>query len=196
MTEGDTRVFDLRLLLALRAPGDAANPNGPPWLEVVGRDFTALGGTSVLTFLVVTVVLYLALARKRAEALTLSASALGALALESGLKDGYGRPRPDLVPHAMRVFTASFPSGHATLSAAVFLTVGALLARVQPDRRLKVYVSSVATLLALIVGLSRVYLGVHWPTDVLAGWTLGAAWAAVCWATALWLERVNPRAPP
>ncbi|MFC0387716.1 phosphatase PAP2 family protein [Muricoccus vinaceus] len=189
--EGDTRALDTRLLLALREPGNPADPLGPPWLEEVGRDLTALGGTGVMVILVLSVVTFLALARRRAEALTLTAASLGAMALELGLKGWYGRPRPELVPHGARVFTASFPSGHATLSAAVFLVIGAMLARAQPDLRLKAYVSSVAVLLALLVGLSRIYLGVHWPTDVIAGWTLGAAWAAICWAAALWLRRTG-----
>ena len=187
--EGDTRALDERLLLALRTPGVASDPLGPPWLEEAGRDFTALGGTGVMTFLVVVVTVFLVLARRRAEAVILIVASLGAMGLELLLKDWYSRARPDLVPHAAQVFSASFPSGHATMSAAVFLTIGALLASTQPEPRIKVYVASVAVLLTMVVGVSRVYLGVHWPTDVLAGWTLGAAWAAICWAAAIRLRR-------
>jgi undecaprenyl-diphosphatase len=93
------------------------------------------------------------------------------------------------VPHGAIVYTASFPSGHAMLAAVVYLTLGALLARVQPRLVLKLYLLGLAILLTIAVGVSRVYLGVHWPTDVLAGWTLGAAWALFCWAAALWLQR-------
>jgi undecaprenyl-diphosphatase len=199
VAEGDTRAFDERLLLALRAPGDPANPIGPPWLPEVARDLTALGSAAVLVLVVVATALFLALARRWAEALTLVAASLGGMALELTLKGWYGRPRPDLVPHAARILSASFSSGHATMSAAVYLTIGALMAHVQPDPRLKIYVASVAALLALIVGLSRVYLGVHWPTDVAAGWTLGAGWAAICWAAAWWLDpsgRNGRLAPP
>ena len=103
-------------------------------------------------------------------------------------KLGFGRPRPDLVPHATQVYTASFPSGHAMMAAVTYLTLGALLARVQPRLRLKLYLIGLAATLTVLVGCSRVYLGVHWPTDVLAGWTLGAAWALGCWAIALWLQ--------
>jgi undecaprenyl-diphosphatase len=109
--------------------------------------------------------------------------------LSTLLKMGFDRPRPDLVPHGALVYTASFPSGHATLSAVVYLTLGALLARVQPRLVLKLYLLGLAILLTVMVGVSRVYLGVHWPTDVLAGWAVGAAWALLCWATALWLQR-------
>jgi len=189
--EGDTRALDERLLLALRTPGIPSDPLGPPWLEEAGRDFTALGGTGVMVFLVVAVTLFLALARRRAEAVILVVASLGALGLELLLKGWYGRPRPDLVPHAARVFSASFPSGHATMSAAVFLTIGALLAATQPEPRIKIYIASLAVLLTVLVGVSRVYLGVHWPTDVLAGWTLGAAWAAICWAAAIRLRRTG-----
>ncbi|TCZ61032.1 phosphatase PAP2 family protein [Roseicella aquatilis] len=189
VVEGEMRAFDERLLLALRTSTDSSNPLGPPWLEEVGRDLSALGGTGVMVLLVVSVTLFLALARRQAEAMTLTAAAMGATAIELTLKGWYGRPRPDLVPHGARVFTASFPSGHATLSAAVFLTAGALLAHAEPDLRLKVYFSSLAVLLTVLVGASRVYLGVHWPTDVLAGWVLGAGWAATCWGAALWLGR-------
>jgi len=189
--EGDTRALDERLLLALRTRGAPSDPLGPPWLEEAGRDFTALGSTGVMAFLVVAVTVFLALARRRAEAVILVFATLGALGLEVLLKGWYDRPRPDLVPHVARVFSASFPSGHATMSAAVFLTIGALLAGTQPEPRMKFYIASVAVLLTMVVGVSRVYLGVHWPTDVLAGWALGAAWAAMCWAVALRLRRTS-----
>jgi undecaprenyl-diphosphatase len=113
----------------------------------------------------------------------------GGMLLSSLLKYGFERPRPDLVPHGSYVYTSSFPSGHSMMSAVVYLTLGAFVARVRRERRIKIYVLALAVLLTLLVGCSRVYLGVHWPTDVLAGWTLGAAWALMCWAAALWLQR-------
>ncbi|WP_426959868.1 phosphatase PAP2 family protein [Muricoccus radiodurans] len=106
------------------------------------------------------------------------------------LKIGYDRPRPDLVPHAVEVYTASFPSGHAMLSAVTYLTLGALLMRVQPSRRVRSFVLGMAILTTLMVGISRVYLGVHWPTDVMAGWCFGAGWAVICsMAALLWIRR-------
>ncbi|MBR9904520.1 MAG: phosphatase PAP2 family protein, partial [Gammaproteobacteria bacterium] len=105
------------------------------------------------------------------------------------MKLGFDRPRPDLVPHEAMVYTASFPSGHSMMSAVTYLTLAALLIRVQPALRLKAYLLILAILLTLLVGISRVYLGVHWPTDVLAGWTAGASWAALCWIVMRWMQR-------
>jgi undecaprenyl-diphosphatase len=109
--------------------------------------------------------------------------------LSALLKDAFGRARPDLVPHGVEVHTLSFPSGHAMLAAATYLTLGALLARVQPHPRVKTYVLTVAAVLTVLIGVSRVHLGVHWPSDVLAGWCVGAAWALLCWMAAVWLQR-------
>jgi undecaprenyl-diphosphatase len=113
----------------------------------------------------------------------------GGMMLSTALKMGFERPRPDLVPHATRVYTASFPSGHAMLSATAYLTLGALLARVEKLRRIKAFFLGLAVCLTLLIGISRVYLGVHWPSDVLAGWADGAAWASLCWFAALQLQR-------
>ena len=121
---------------------------------------------------------------------------LGAVLLSFVIKAGIERPRPDLFPHGTPVYTASFPSGHSTGAAATYLTLGALLARFQRARRLKIYFMSVAVLLTLMIGLSRLYLGVHWPTDVLAGWTLGSCWALLCWMVARQLQRAGAVEPP
>ncbi len=118
----------------------------------------------------------------------MAAAELGGVLISNLLKFGFDRPRPD-IEHATRVFTASFPSGHATLSAVTFLTLGALLTRVNSGHAAKLYFLMSAVFLTIIVGLSRVYLGVHYPSDVLAGWCVGSAWAVLCWTTALWLQR-------
>ena len=186
--EGDTRTFDETILLAFRNPADPSDPLGPRWVEEMMRDITALGSTVVLTFVSLGVAGFLHMTGKRGAALLVLASVLGGSLLSSGLKIGFERARPDLVPHGATVYTKSFPSGHSFLSAVVYLTLGALLARVQPKRRLKIYLLGLAALLTVAVGLSRVYLGVHWPTDVLAGWTVGATWALLCWLVALWLQ--------
>ena len=193
--EGETHALDQAVLLALRHPADPSDPLGPLWLEELVRDFTALGGYGVLVLLVLAAAVFLVLQRQLNAALFLVLAIGGGQLLTSLLKLGFDRPRPDLVPHGTLIQTASFPSGHAMMSAVTYLTLGAILVRAQPQRVLKVYLIALAILLTVIVGFSRVYLGVHWPTDVLAGWALGAAWALLCWLIAWWL-RIHDRPPP
>lgn len=187
--EGDTTTFDRALLLALREANDLSDPIGPSWIEEAARDITALGGHVVLTIVTLATLAYLLMTQKSHAAVLVVAAVGGGMLLSTVLKLGFERPRPDLVPHAARVYTASFPSGHAMLSAVTYLTLGALLARVQPRRRLKAFFLGLAVILTVLVGASRVYLGVHWPSDVLAGWCVGSAWASLCWFIALQLQR-------
>jgi undecaprenyl-diphosphatase len=189
MIEGETADLDQGLLLALRSPTDIGDPIGPAWLEEAARDVTALGSTVVLGFLILAVTGYLFMLGKRATALLILFSTVGGMIISTLLKMGFDRPRPDLVPHATQVFTASFPSGHATLSAVTFLTLGAILTRTRRSRGLQAYILAISVLLTVMVGVSRVYLGVHYPTDVLAGWCIGAAWAILCWSIALRLQQ-------
>jgi undecaprenyl-diphosphatase len=187
--EGDTTALDRAVLLALRDAHNPADPIGPSWFEEAARDITALGGHVVLTIVTLATLAYLVMTRKSHAAVLVVAAVGGGMLLSTALKMGFERPRPDLVPHVARVYTASFPSGHAMLSAVTYLTLGALLARVQPSRRLKAFLLGLAVSLTVLVGASRVYLGVHWPSDVLAGWCVGAAWASLCWFVALQLQR-------
>lgn len=189
VTDGDTRGFDETVLRALRNPADPADPIGPAWLEHVMRDVTSLGSFTLVALVALGAIGYLVIDGKRAAALFVLVAIAGGTVLSEGLKHVFARPRPELVAHLVDVQTASFPSGHAMLSAVAFLTLGALLARVHSRGRLKAYILSVAILLTLLIGASRVYLGVHWPTDVLAGWCAGAAWAMGCWLLADWLQR-------
>ena len=189
VTEGGTRAFDTWLLLALRNPLMHSDPLGPPWVEEMARDFTALGGVALLTALTLAVCGFLWLQGHWRSMWLVLVAVGGGLAVSSVFKAGFGRPRPELVPHGSFVYTASFPSGHSMMAAVTYLTLGVLLARVEPRRIIKVYLMTIAVLLTGAVGVSRVYLGVHWPTDVLAGWTAGAAWALMCWTVAHWLER-------
>ena len=187
--EGDTHAFDQALLMALRVPGNPAEPIGPLWLDIAARDITSLGGYPILTLVTSFAVGFLVIARKPSAALLVLVAVGGGALLSNSLKDLFGRPRPELVPHIVEVYTLSFPSSHAMLSTVTYLTLGALLARFQPERRMKAYLLTMALLLALLTGASRVYLGVHWPTDVLAGWCAGAAWAILCWTVALFLQQ-------
>lgn len=188
VSEGDTRDVDTALLLAFRNKNDLSDPLGPRWFEEVMRDITALGGLTVLAATALAVIGFLILTRKRHFALMIALSVSLGMGLSSLLKQAFARARPDLVAHATEVYTHSFPSGHAMLSAVVYLTLGALLARSRSEPAVKVYLLSVAVLLTLAVGVSRVYLGVHWPSDVLAGWAIGAAWALGCWLVMVWLQ--------
>ena len=188
VTQGSTHTFDEWLIIALRRPGDLADPIGPKWLEEMMRDFTALGSTGVLTLMALVITGFLAMTRKGYAALFVLGSVAGGALISQATKWAYARPRPDLVPHGTEVFTASFPSGHSMMAAVVYLTLGALLARTQSGRRVKTYVLAVAVLLTVLVGASRVYLGVHWPTDVLAGWALGGMWALICLLVMGWLQ--------
>ena len=174
--------------MALRTPGNLADPIGPKWVEEMMRDFTALGSTGVLALMVLAVSGFLVMTRKGHAALTVLVAVASGVLLSQTMKWAYARPRPELVPHGAEVYTTSFPSGHAMMSAIVYLTLGALLARAQSGQGPKIYILAVAVILTVLVGVSRVYLGVHWPTDVLAGWALGGLWALACWLAMLWLQ--------
>lgn len=182
--EGESMPVDQALLLLLRSPSDPAEMLGPPWLEDFAHDVTALGDIGVLGLIVLVATGFLACAGRRRTALFVVGATGGGALASTLLKLAFARPRPDLVPHATEVATASFPSGHAMVSAVVYLTLAALLARLVAAPRLKAYIIGVAVVLTLLIGTSRIYLGVHWPSDVLAGWAAGAAWALVCLALA------------
>jgi undecaprenyl-diphosphatase len=194
--EGDTAKLDQHIVELFRNPADPSRPLGPAWLPDAMRDLTSLGSTLVLALVFVLVLVYLLIARKKAAALLFTVAVLGGQAVSTLLKVLVDRPRPPMPDWAPHVSTASFPSGHSMLSAVTFLTIGALLARVEQRPALRIYFVVVAVFLTVLVGMSRVYLGVHWPTDVLAGWTLGSAWALICWTVALWLQRRGEVEPP
>jgi undecaprenyl-diphosphatase len=188
--EGEVRWFDDGLLYALRT-SDLADPIGPRWFELSVVDISALGGFAVLALVTLLAAGYLLALKRWPDALMLFVATLGGTALSEGLKMGFNRSRPDLVAHVVETTSMSFPSGHAMLSAVTYLTLGALLARTQERRNLRGYILGAAILITLMIGMSRIYLGVHWPTDVLAGWCLGAAWALICWVAATWLTSRN-----
>ena len=186
--EGETQAVDQRLLLALRHPGDLS-PLGPPSVQDAARDVTALGGVTVLTLLTVVTGGFLLLDGKKHMALFVYGSVAGELSgavYSKTCSSALGRaPWCGMEPC---LHGTSFPSGHSMMSAVTYLTLGALLARSHQRKRLKAYFLLLAALLTCLVGISRVYLGVHWPTDVLAGWTAGASWAIFCWLVARWLQ--------
>ncbi|MEJ2181428.1 MAG: phosphatase PAP2 family protein, partial [Gammaproteobacteria bacterium] len=179
VTDGATRGFDEYILLLFRDP-TSLELIGPAWLEVVVRDVSALGGFLILGLLSLAVCGYLVLKRKHKLALFIAIAVSSGSLLNTLLKGLIERPRPDIVPHATSAALSSFPSGHAMMSAVVFLTLGALLALSSDDTRIKVYILFWSVFMTVLVGISRVYLGVHWPTDIIAGWIAGSIWAILC----------------
>lgn len=179
--EGDTHKIDKKILEALRHPGDMSDPIGPHWLQEMMRDFTSLGGIGILLFITLSAAIYLFIINKRVRGIYLLCAIGTGTILSNVLKAGFDRPRPEIERYETYVATASLPSGHSMMATLVYLTLGALLAEAQPNRNIKIFFVSISVLVALIVGISRVYLGAHWPSDVLAGWLLGSAWALMFW---------------
>ena len=180
---------EMRFMRMLRSAENPAEPAGPLWLVEVGRDVSAVGGAVVVVTLSLLVVGYLAMRRQWGRVVLIAVTVAGGYALSNVLKLSFDRARPDIVPHLALVHSASFPSGHSMLSSLVYLTMGALLAQATDRRREKIYFVSTAFFLTFAIGLSRVFLGVHYPTDVLAGWSAGTAWALACWLVA---SRLRP----
>lgn len=190
ISEGEAFAFDRNILLMLRTPGDPTDPIGGRGIEEAMRDVTALGGFTLLTLITIAVTIVLLAHRRRLHALILVLTVLGAQLTSAQFKHFYARPRPDLVPHGVYVYSGSFPSGHSLMSAATYLTLAVLLASLESRRSVKSLVFGLAVLLVAAIGFSRLYLGVHWPTDVLGGWCMGAAWAMVAWVA---LRQFAPR---
>lgn len=186
---GQTEAFDAWVLQSLRRTDNPTVPVGPTWMQEIARDITALGGVAVLVLVTFAVTGFLLLDRKFAAMGLVLTATLSGLALGVLLKAFFARPRPSVVPHLAEFHTSSFPSGHSMMAAVVYLTLGALLCHFVTQRGLKCYFLVVALALTVLVGFSRVYLGVHYPTDVLAGWAAGLAWASLCWLIAHTLRR-------
>ncbi len=172
---GQPLAWDRAILLGLRAW------HGPDWLPDAARDVTALGSGTVLTPVVLAVVGLLLVQRHQLTALALAGAALSGSWAVALLKTHVGRARPTIVEHWAVVHNNSFPSGHAASSAVIYLTLAALASQVTPGRAVRAYLIGVAILLTGAIGVSRVYLGVHWPSDVLAGWSFGTLWAIGWW---------------
>jgi undecaprenyl-diphosphatase len=187
--EGESQKFDESVLSALRNPKDPGQPIGPPWVKNVARDFTALGSTAVITLVCCVTVGFLVLRKKWGAVYLVIASIAGGAIMSTLLKNTFERVRPSHIPHLTEVSSMSFPSGHSMIAAVTYFTLASLLSRTTADRRIKIYLLSTAIVLAILIGCTRVYLGVHYPTDVLAGWCAGISWALLCNLVARWLQK-------
>lgn len=184
VAEGEIRAFDERLFLALRVGDTPEQPLGPAWLEEAALEITALGGYALIILAVGVVTGLLIVTRRYGAAFYTVLTVSSGVLLSYFSKLYFARPRPDLVEHLDITHTASFPSGHAVAITVAYFTLAALVIRFFDDLRVRIYVVCVAVAIAILVGLSRIYLGVHWPSDVAAGWALGVAWASLAWLSA------------
>ncbi len=194
--KGDSQRFDERAVTALRDVTNPEQPLGAAWILGAARFITMLGGLPFIAIMTAAVIGFFAFQRRYHAAWLTLAAIGGGMLVVTLLKHGFARPRPSLVPHLTSVATHSFPSGHSMLSAVTYLTLAAFLAQATSRRPAKICILGVAVLLALAIGLSRIYLGVHYPTDVLAGWCAGLAWALICAVVARWLQRAGAVEPP
>ena len=181
VTDNKTRSLDEYVMTSFRTSSDLGDPIGPEWSEEIARDVTALGSKTLLTFIVLAVAGFLFLKKQYAQGWLIILVSLAGVLLGTGLKMFFVRERPDLVPHLSSAYNTSFPSGHTMMSAVIYISLAAMLSFFQKTRRVKFYSITIALVATFLVGLSRIYLGVHYPTDVLAGWAVGLAWAAFCW---------------
>ncbi|TDR45801.1 undecaprenyl-diphosphatase [Tahibacter aquaticus] len=184
--DGGAHTLDRQIMLLLRNPQALNDPLGPAWFEDVMRDMTGLGGIGVVIGGSALLAGYLWLQRRRMDVLILAGSVAGAQIVSAVSKLLVSRPRPDLVSHEAEIYSASFPSGHTLMATVTWVTFAMLLAADFQDRRVRDYLLLVAWIVAIAVGCSRIYLGVHWPSDVLAGWAIGALWMII-------LSRLVPR---
>ena len=184
VVEGETTPIDEAILLSFRQPDDPNKPLGPMWVSEFFRDASGLGGPIVLGLLTLATIAFFLLRNQKRTAVFVAISSLSGTLLSVLLKVAFDRPRPDLVTHLAHASGNGFPSGHAMMSALIYLTIGALIAQSTSEMRLKVFIMGVAVSLTGLIGISRIYLGVHWPSDVLAGWVAGSFWALLSWTIA------------
>jgi undecaprenyl-diphosphatase len=174
---GHITAFDEAGLRLWRESSDLALPHGPAWLRDAVRDYTALGGALLRNLFALGAIMALSFLKLRREAILFALTIGTGWMVEYGLKVLIGRPRPTIVPHLMEAGGNSFPSSHSFNAAVVYIAMALAFAAISPRRSVRWTVVAGAMLLTLLVALSRVWLGVHYPTDAIAGWLGGAGWA-------------------
>jgi undecaprenyl-diphosphatase len=190
---GRTLDVDRRIILALRDPANPSQPRGSFWTKDILHDLTALGGVAVLTLAVVVAAIFLWVNGRRRHAGVLLGTVLAATVVGQLIKGAYNRPRPDLVAYGDYFSQSSFPSGHSEIATVVWMTLALIIASLERTRIGKATAFIVCGFISLTAGATRVYFAVHWPSDVLGGWIVGAGWALVAWiALGAWKQR--PRA--
>jgi len=178
---GSTTNIDYYVLNSLRADNPTSEPLGSNWLTIIMTDITAFGGATIIFFVTASVVMYMLLKKNYSFLLLILIATIGGVVISLGLKEFFSRERPPIEYHLITVKSLSFPSGHATMASVVYLTQGALFAKIQSVKTIRFFVLAVSVILVFLIGISRIYLGVHYPTDVIAGWAVGTAWASFCW---------------
>lgn len=189
MAEGELTSIDNIILQALRNPQNPKELLGPKALLGFMQAVSYLGGVYALSAVSAATALMFALRKRFRTCLLFIMSVTSGSAIMVLLKYFFDRPRPDVVPHLGEFSLGSYPSGHSMVSAIVYLTIGALLARSTKSLKLRTIYALLAGLLVFLIGISRAFLGVHYPSDILAGWCAGVVWAAASYLLARFLLR-------
>ena len=176
--------LDHALMQALHDEIYPSDPIGPEWLENALRDISALGSNIIVVLATVTAATLLVMRNRQGPAVLLLVTVAAAFMLNWALKGMFDRERPDFLSYSVSVESSSFPSSHAMLGAVLYLLIAAIVTREYASRQWGVLVMSIGIFIAFAIGFSRIYLGAHWPSDVLAGWALGAACALAAWQLA------------
>ena len=180
VVEKETTTTDTQILQAIRRLHT-------PLLDQIMVGITFLGQPSVLVVLSISLGIWLLFQRRRSEATTLAIAAIGAAGLNYWLKELFARDRPALWDRVVDVRYYSFPSGHAMVSVVMYGLIGYLIAKTFPRWRVLIFILTVSLVVA--IGFSRLYLGVHWPTDIAAGYAAGLVWLIACIYTLDWRNR-------
>jgi|ERR1035438_65863 undecaprenyl-diphosphatase len=193
VSRGSTDHFDMQILKSFRYSDNLARPIGPEWLFEVMRDITSLGGSTIVSLITFFVIGYFILQKKYSMLFLVLAAVIGGAVIDLELKELFSRVRPQIIPNLIPEKSFGFPSGHSMMSTIIYLSLASLIARLQVRWRDKIYIISVAIFLSFMIGISRIYLGVHYPTDVLGGWSLGLVWAALCWFVAWYISETKTK---